>query len=248
MEGNIIELINNNEKLYSLKEIIKQLKLQNTNYSTIKDELTKLSNEGKIVYHEDTDTYGRLDENYKVVEILCTSKGEFYFIDDFNQKITVMKENLNGAFSFNKVLIQSDNGIYKVKKIISRKHDKLVCEVRMSKDIKYLVPLNVPDHYCVRISSNHMKALADGDRVLVQVIGDNLSNCLEGKLVKLICHRNAPDKELLSIAYSKDFDPEFSLDALKELEEINDYVMDNELEGRLDLRNEDIFTIDGAIS
>ena len=244
MEEQILELINTQEKL-SIEEIKKYAKLYTVSTKFIKKTLEKIVNEGKIYYNNEEDLYYKIGDIYKVVEILSTSKGKKYFIDENNKKCDIADEDLNGALTFSKVIVQNDGNGFKVVKVIEHKYDKIVCEVVNNYDEKMLIPLNLPNNYLIHVNKKALKLLADGDRVLVKTNTTFEDSYLDCEFVKLICHRDAPNKELLSIAYDKDFEPEFSEEALKETENIPDTVLDIELENRLDLRNEIIFTIDG---
>lgn len=245
MDEIILNFINNTNNEYSIKEIKSALHLEHIGNDNIKKILYELSVKGLIFYNEENNTYCSLGEKYKTVDVLCSSRGTRYFIDEFNRKIDLNNNHLNGALNFSKVIVEKREYGYVVVKVLEHRHNKIVCEVRTKGDNKYLVPLDLPINYSVRISKQDMKKLADGDRILVEIPNLNTSSNLDGNFKKIICHRNEPSKELLSIAYSKDFEPDFSDEALKELENIDDYVHPEEIEGRVDLRDEVIFTIDG---
>lgn len=245
MEEKIIAFINNNIQYYSLEELKKYLQLNSISNHELRQILQRLEQTGEIFYNKEQQTYCSLLDKYKVVDILATTKGYKYFLDSNNNKIYIDDDKLNGALAFSKVVVEKRNNKYHVVKVLEHKNDKIVCEVQIKEDIKLLAPMNLPAHYKVRISNKDMKKLADGDRILVRIGTDIEDNCFEGELVKILCHRNEPNKELLSIAYSRDFEFEFSPKALEEIENIPDTVLESELEGRLDLRDEITFTIDG---
>lgn len=244
MEEQILELINTQEKL-SIEEIKKYAKLYTESIKSIKKTLDKMANDGSIYYNNEEDLYYKIGDIYKIVEVLSTSNGKRYFIDENNKKWDIADEDLNGALTFSKVIVQNDGNGFKVVKVIEHKYDKIVCEVVNNYDEKMLIPLNLPNNYLIHVNKKALKRLADGDRVLVKTNTTFDDSYLDCEFVKLICHRDAPNKELLSIAYDKDFEPEFTEGSLKETENIPDTVLSSELENRLDLRNETIFTIDG---
>ena len=246
MEEQIINIIKNRKSGFSLQQIKDILHASTISNEDIHEILEKLCTEGKLIYDGINEMYIPINKDYKVGEILCTSKGHRFFIDENNNRIDIDDKNLNGALTYSKVLITKQDHDYVVKKVLSHKYNKLVCEVQAHDDNKHLFPLDTPDYYKVRISNKEMKRLADGDRILVSVGTDFEDNYLDGSLEKVICHRNEPNKDLVSIAYSKDFIPEFREESLRELENIDDFVHENELIGRVDLRNEEIFTIDGV--
>lgn len=243
MEEQILMLINNMEKV-TIEDI--QINFNTISHKNIKRILEELESKGQIYLNSNENMYYKIGNTYKIVNILSTSKGKKYFIDEHNKKWDILDENLNGALNFSKVIVENNGQEYKVVKVLEHKYDKIVCEVIDNFDDKMLIPLNLPNNYLIHVNKKVLKRLADGDRILLKTGTTFEDNYLDCEFVKLICHKNAPDKELLSIAYDKDFDPEFSEEALKELEYIPDNVLNTELEGRLDLRNEMVFTIDGV--
>ncbi len=68
---------------------------------------------------------------------------------------------------------------------------------------------------------------------------------LKGIATKVIGHKDEPGIDILSIAYKHGIKPEFPEEVLKEAEAIPDEVLPEELEGRTDLREQIVITIDG---
>ena len=151
MEEQILELINTQEKL-SIEEIKKYAKLYTTSIKNIKKTLEKIANEGKIYYNNDEDLYYKIGDIYKVVEILSGSDSKKYFIDEHNKRRDILDENLNGALTFSKVIVQNDGNSFKVVKVIEHKYDKIVCEVVNNYDEKMLIPLNLPNNYLIHVN------------------------------------------------------------------------------------------------
>lgn len=234
-----------NLKLEEIKKEIKKEIKTNINTENLKNILNELEEERIIFYDKKEERYFYINKNFEITTLLSTSKGNIYFFDKQSNKIDLMEENLNGALAYSEVIIKKEKNNYKVVKIFKHSNDKIVCEVKTQNDKKYLYPIDIPKNYKIRISSHDMKKLADGDRILVKVKTSFEDNYLEGDFIKIICHRNEPNKELITIACSKDFDIEFSEEALKETEKIEETITDEEIKNRVDLRNETIFTIDG---
>lgn len=244
MEEQILNYINGKENV-DIEDIQKDL-FPSISIKNIKNLLSQMCNVGIIFFNEEEKLYYKIGGTYKKVEILTSSKGNRYFIDENNKKYNIEQNNLNGALNFSKVIIKKENNEYKVVKVLEHKHDKIVCEVTNKFDKKELIPLNLPNNYLIHVNKKLLKILADGDRVLLKAGTNFENNYLDCEFVKVICHRNEPNKELLSIAYSKDFEPDFSEEAIEELKYIPDSVLKDEVLDRLDLRNEMIFTIDGV--
>lgn len=68
----------------------------------------------------------------------------------------------------------------------------------------------------------------------------------EGEVVQILGHKNDPGVDILSIIYKNGLPQEFPEDVLEEANAAPDEIDPSEIEGRRDLRNETIVTIDGA--
>lgn len=90
------------------------------------------------------------------------------------------------------------------------------------------------------------RRLVDGDKVLVSLTGIvNDKEYVKAKLIKRIGHINDPGIDILSMILEHEIKPDFSEEAIKELENIPTKVNKMDLKGVRDLRDKMIFTIDG---
>lgn len=87
--------------------------------------------------------------------------------------------------------------------------------------------------------------LVDGHKVFVKVKDKVDTNYYKADLLKVIGHKNDPDIDVKLIAHRNGFSSVLSDKVLKELEKIPNEVSEEEKIYRLDLRNDEIFTIDG---
>src|SRR5699024_1122221 len=94
-----------------------------------------------------------------------------------------------------------------------------------------------------------MKGLrpVDGQIILVEItqFSRYKNEDLQGIATKIIGHRDDPGIDILSIAYKHGIEPEFPEEVLEEVEDIPGEVLEEEMEGRQDLRGQKIITIDG---
>ena len=229
----IKELFRNNVRL-TLKEIQKKA---NLDLETLIANLKLLEEQGIIM--EIDNHYQLLPSNYIVKEIkgLKNGYGVFYLN---NEKYTIHQLDLNGALNNDLCLFVYDKITHraKVKKILKRANELLVAEVKDSKLSVYGNNLN----YQVNVPSNELKKSVEGNRILVKI--NNECGNLEGHIIEIIGHKDDPDIDLKQIALSKSFALNFSEKALEELEHIPSEVTEEEIEGRLDLRDKLIYTID----
>ncbi len=88
----------------------------------------------------------------------------------------------------------------------------------------------------------------DGSVVVAEITfypDDEHTNSFEGIVKQVIGHKNDPGMDILSIVLQHGIPTKFEENTLKESESLPDVVLDSELEGRTDLRDEIIVTIDG---
>ena len=96
------------------------------------------------------------------------------------------------------------------------------------------------DNKYVDVPSNEYSRLVEGSRVLIKLKNDGLN----GNIVEIIGHKDDPGIDLIQIALSNYFSLDFSEEYLKELEKFPNHVKEDEIKGRLDLRDKLLYTID----
>lgn len=217
-------------KKYTFKDLTKLLDVDD---ETLLSDLNTLEEQGIITVL--SDYFQALDKNNYATENIRIYKdcGVFYF-DNIKYKIHL--DDINGALKNDLCLfvIDKESKKAKVKKIIKRFNDLVVCELIDNKLKIY------GDNKHVDIPSNECSRLVEGSRVLIKLKNDGLN----GNIVEIIGHKDDPDIDLIQIALSKCFSLDFSEEYLKELEKFPNHVKEDEIKGRLDLRNKLIYTID----
>lgn len=89
----------------------------------------------------------------------------------------------------------------------------------------------------------------DGSIVIVELThypDHEYPQSMQGLVKKVIGHKNDPGVDILSIVYANDIPTEFSEAALKQADEVADKISEADVEGRIDLRDQIVVTIDGA--
>lgn len=217
-------------KKYSFKDLTKLLDVDD---ETLLSDLNTLEEQGIITVL--SDCFQALDKNNYATENIRIYKdcGVFYF-DNIKYKIHL--DDINGALKNDLCLfvIDKESKKAKVKKIIKRFNDLVVCELMDNKLKIY------GDNKYVDVPSNEYSRLVEGSRVLIKLKNDGLN----GNIVEIIGHKDDPGIDLIQIALSKCFSLDFSEEYLKELEKFPNHVKEDEIKGRLDLRNKLIYTID----
>ena len=184
---------------------------------------------------------GKLSVNKKGFGFLCLEMEDDIYID---------AKNMNGAIHDDVVLVEVFvKGVRKearVIRIVKRDIHNLVGEVLFTDNNKFY--LNIDDDkrdLVIELTPESCRDVVEGHKVLVKVIKELNKRKYLGEVVKIIGHINDPGTDILAIAYKHGIYEDFGPEVEKELESIPNEVSEKELEGRRDLTNEVIFTIDG---
>ncbi|HEX6922449.1 MAG TPA: ribonuclease R [Bacillales bacterium] len=87
----------------------------------------------------------------------------------------------------------------------------------------------------------------EGHKVVVKIIKyPEGKMSAEGEVTQILGHKNDPGVDILSIIYKHGLPQEFPDEVMEEANAVPDEIDPEEIEGRRDLRNETIVTIDGA--
>ena len=231
MNEEVKEIFKTN-KAYRLDDICKRLKEKD------KEKIENILNEFEISGYliKENNKYRLFPKDYKLVNVRIDKNGNgFFYVDD--DLYVIESKNLNGALNGDLCTVNMFTG--KVNSIVKRKSNLIICEV---KNGNYIITNN-NKNYCISIENSNTKGLVDGNIILLKIKSYD-KNTLKCNLVEVLGHIDDPDIELKKIAISNNFNIDFSKDAIKQADSIKDTVQEDELEGRLDLRDKLIYTID----
>ena len=251
MEQEIIKLLQGkkNISLTSI-EINDYLKLKTPEeFNELEKVLDKLVCEGKIYYSEKKKRYTPIaNTNFKVGKLFVNSKGYGFIAMDPSLKeddIYIHGVNLGDARNNDIVIVELINQKAregKVVRILKRDETALVGLVYEEAG-EYFVKPDKSEYQAIRINKENLKGAVPGHKVLVKPIVEGKE--VVGNIIRIIGHKNDVGIDILSYVYQYEFDPVHSEEVMEAVEKIPDEVLPEEMEGRTDLRNETIFTIDG---
>lgn len=245
MGEDILKVIENSKQSgIKLEDVIGKFK--SINEEEIECEVSLLEKEGKI-YKNCNGYYIVLDKDLKISTLYCSHKGRRYVTDNNTNTIFfVDSKDINGALDFDKVIFRPNekNKTARVEKIIERQNDIVVAEVISTTNGKILSTINTPEKINIHIRQGELEKYYDGDRLVVNVESYSTPNEIKGKIIEKLGNKKEPNIEEVTIAASRGFTTKYSKEYLDELAAIPDKVTDEDIKGRLDLRNDVIFTID----
>lgn len=243
MEEDILKVIENSKQSgIKLEDVIGKFK--SINEEEIECEVSLLEKEGKI-YKNCNGYYIVLDKDLKISTLYCSHKGRRYVTDN-NTIFFVDSKDINGALDFDKVIFRPNekNKTARVEKIIERQNDIVVAEVISTTNGKILSTINTPEKINIHIRQGELEKYYDGDRLVVNIENYSTPNEIKGKIIEKLGNKKEPNIEEVTIAASRGFTTKYSKEYLDELVTIPDKVTDEDINERLDLRNDVIFTID----
>lgn len=251
MEYDVLDLLNRRNKALTVYDIKNELKLEtNEQLEELLKCLNKLEDEAKI-YHTNKDRYMLFNNSHLRVGKMIANKKGFGFVDiEGDEDIYISYKNMNGALNGDTVVaeITTKKGLKlegRVLKIVKRSLNNIVCTVLVKDSKVKIIPDDDKLNVNIIISKEDLKNIVDGHKVVVNLQTKINDYTYKGEILKILGHKNDPGVDILSIAIKHEINDIFSDEVMNEVNSIPDEVLENEYEGRTDLRNEMIFTIDG---
>ena len=252
MEENILSILKETDKALDIHEINDML-----GFTTVDElkELIKCLNdlEEKLkVYRTKKNRYLLFNNsNLKIGKMIANKKG-YGFVDiEGPEDVFVAPTNMNNAIHGDDVVVEiiTKKGLQmegRIVKIVSRKLKQMVGELYYDKFGNPCIDLDDEKvKINVKLDKGKLLGAMPGHKVLVKITNKLKDNNYRGEVVRILGHKNDPGVDILSIVAKYEIPDTFSEEVLNELDSIPDDVSDKETIGRVDLRNEIIFTIDG---
>ena len=255
MRDAILKVLVNSERALSVYELCDALNINTVEETKqLNEELRKLE-EDATIYHSNKNKYLTLEKSHLRKGVMRTNKKGFGFVevDGMDDDIFVAAENMNGAIHDDLVLVEITSKMNldrlegRILKIIKRQIVSYIGEINFdNKDVGHITLDDNKIKLKIEVPRNQAMNAVDGHKVVV-VLTKKINNAgrYEGKVVNIIGHKNDPGVDILSIVYKYNINTEFPDDVKEEVKHLNSEVHPEEMEGRRDLREMEIFTIDG---
>ena len=255
MRDDIINVLKNSDKALTIYELQDALDLHSVEeVRELSEELRKMEEE-VIIYCSNKGRYMMLEKSHLRKGVLRANKKGFGFVEIENMEddVYIAPENMNGAIHDDIVLVEITSKMNldrlegRILKVLKRQVERYIGEINF--DQKGVGHIRLDDSKIkldIMIAKEDSLNAVDGHKVVVELIKKlNNNSKYSGKVVEIIGHKNDPGVDILSIVYKYKINTEFPEDVKEEVKNIPMEVRDIDLVGRRDLRNLEIFTIDG---
>jgi len=242
----------NPQQTYKTRELARQLKVSSADYQHFKKLIKGLVSEGKVYKYKK----GRIGVGRKSVTVVgridIKSKGfGFLLMEDDTEDVYINEINIGTAFDGDLVRAELFMGARggkregRVVEVIERARSSVVGIYFKGKSRGTIVPDDLEIHRDIIVpheKSNNAKA---GQKVVAKLLSwKDVRRSPEAEIIEILGYPDDPGVDVLSIAKSHDIQTDFSGKIMQELETIKTEIEQAEIERRVDLRNETIFTID----
>ena len=258
MKDRILNILKEEERAYTAIELKDILGLNTTEEV---EEMLKVLNElesNLTIYHTNKDKYMAFCYSHlKKGKISVSDKGFGFVLMEGEDDIHVDAKHLNGAIDGDMVIVEITNkntGSKKegrVLRIASRNYGPIVGEFKFIDDMPTIIPNDKKFKQKIVLTKESTKDCVEGHIVVANVVKELDRNTVLAEITTIIGHKNDVGVDILSFVYEYNFNPEFPKEVIDELESIPQFLSSNDINegltsGRRDLRDEIIFTIDGA--
>ena len=244
-----------NDKQYvpmKLKEMAMLLQIPKENRSELKAVLDALILEGKA---EVTSKGKYRRATAKTVTGIFTAHPRgfgFVEVEGREEDVFIAEENVGGALHQDTVqvlLLPASTGKRqegRILRILEHGIHEVIGTYQKSRTYGFVLPDNPRITTDIFVPQEHSMGAVQGHKVLVELTsyGDE-KHKPEGRVKEIIGHINDPGTDILSVVYQYELPNEFPEKVMRQAEKTPQEVHPADMEGRLDLRDVQMVTIDG---
>ena len=200
------------------------------------------SNKGKYMLYSDS--------NIRKGLLSVNKKGVGFVIINGEEDVFIPIDNINNALDGDTVAVEiletKEDGKRegRIVKILKRNLSTVVGEIYFKKGIGHIILDDKKLKLDVTIPKKKNMGAVDGHKVVVQIEKINKDKC-EGRVIRILGHKNDPGVDIISIVEKYQIKYEFDESVVEELDTIPEEICEEDKKGRRDLTDQVIFTIDG---
>ncbi len=191
----------------------------------------------------------------EVTGIFRRNQKGFGFVKEENQddEIYIAKENTYQAMNGDEVIVkiihdarENENAEGKIIKIIKHEKNKIVGVFEKNKNFGFVIPDDRKIGSDIYVSKKNSKKVKNKQKVVVEITKyQQGKKHMEGKIIEVLGNINQAGVDMLSLVKEYDLPYEFPEPVINEAKSIKQEVAKKDIPNRLDLREKEIFTIDG---
>ncbi len=252
MEEKIFEALRKLNKPLRAREIAKFIGIPADEREALREKLKELVKSGKLIKLRGA-KFALPEKLNIVVGKFCAFKEGFGFVDPLEggKGIFIPGRNVSGAMNGDLVAAQVIKELPegkregKVVSIIERAVKKVVGRVEKLKRQCFVIPEDRRIRYDIILTGEDCKTVEDNDYVVVEIISypSDTRNPV-GRVIENL-GKKGPKLDIELIIRKYDLPTQFPAEVLKEAEDVPNTVSEREIQGRVDLRDQVCFTIDG---
>lgn len=235
------------------RDIVAILQVPKYQKNELKEVLDSLISQGAIIL-DDKGRYRTPGDSVKTGMFSGTQKGfGFVIIEGESDDIFIPENATKGAMHGDKVTIMISRGKTgkrqegMVVQILERGMKEVVGTFQRGKSFGFVVPDNQKFVRDIFIPKEHTKGAVTGHKVVVTITGyGDEEHSPEGRVTEILGHSNDPGVDIMSVVKAYDLPVEFPKDVFRVLDFIPDEIDQAECKNRMDIRELQTVTIDGA--
>ncbi len=187
-----------------------------------------------------------LDNIHFRMDALRVIRGKFAFVGDGPDAVYIAAEDFKDALDSDIVLVRIRHGqriFGHIEAIVERKKEYLLGTLNLVKNRFVFEPYDRKIPNQVEFVPNNIEPIA-GQRIIAKIL-DVKKGVISVSLESVLGMKNDPGVDVLSVLFEHDLETDFNEEVLSEAKTIPDKVLESELEGRIDHRDQFAITIDG---
>lgn len=242
----------NSKKFYTKDKLRKKFNIKGEKQTDIFDEALNGLVEDGCLFFDAKNGYRIFSNDIGLAfgEIEINKSGNGFVHTKDNYTIFIDHRDLNGAMHGDKVIVKSitygrkNDFKGEIDKVVKRKSGDIICEVIGNGYTASIIPRNPIQNVNFNINKNELKSLVDGQIIVVNVGTETIDGEYLGEIKSYIGHKDDLDIDIKLLAMKYNVPIEFSKEAMDEVKNVPNSVRNEDLIGRVDLRNKNIVTID----
>ena len=244
----ILKMIKEKPSHYNIKNLAKELKMTKTSDLVKLNRVIKELEEDFLIQKDGKNQAYQIKEAELLKGIISINKAGTGFIDvDENLSYRIAGSETMGAMDKDEVSYKVVDKEAIIVKILTRRKTRLVLTYHVNNKSKYFTcdDNRVSNEIIVLDEADYH--LVDGSKLLAKIskYPSGKNSEIHCSILTVLGHQDDPGVDIEAVLLSHDVKTIFEYETLQQANSIEQEITENDIEGRIDLRNEFTCTIDG---